>query len=89
MAQDVTEGKGVGQDQDEKKDHVQHPNGRSEHSDFEDPQANQSKGRRKNPGHGPSGNHEGGSDQQNESVPVNNTTSGGNRPKVPQQTDHN
>lgn len=89
MTRDVKPGGGANQDQKEKKDHEQHPGGRSERSDFEDPQANQSKGRRKGEAATASGRGQAHDKPESDTGPTNNTTSGGNRPKVPQRTDHN
>jgi hypothetical protein len=89
MPRSVKPGGGANQDQKEKKDTEQHPRGRSEDSDFTDPQANQAKGRRSQPKTGTAGEDERKRSAQGEATPTNNTTSGGNRPKVPQRTDHN
>ena len=90
MRRGVKPGGGAQQGQDEKKDHERHPVGRSQDSDFEDPQANQSKGRSKHiphPNPHPQNADQGGQDQNQ---PVNNTVSGGNRRKVsPRGVDHN
>lgn len=81
-------GGGAQQGQDEKKDHERHPTGRSKDSDFEDPQANQSKGRRKHIPHPNPQNANQGGQEQNQ--PGNNPVSGGNRRKVsPRGVDHN
>jgi hypothetical protein len=88
MPNDVTPGGGANQNQKEKKDAQQHPNGRSEQSDFEDPQANQAKGHRKHPASAHA-EHSRSAQPNPPAGPTNNTTSGGNRPKEPQTTDHN
>jgi hypothetical protein len=88
MRRGIVPGGGANQDQKEKKDTEQHAHGRSEHSDFTDPQANQAKGRRSEPKTGRAGEEQLKRSAQGETGPTNNTTSGGNRPKVPQRTDH-
>jgi len=82
-------GGGAQQDWDEKKDHRVHAEGRSQDSDFEDPQANQAKGRRK---HIPSPNPHASTPEefQRANPGADNTVSGGNRRKVsPRGVDHN
>ncbi len=86
----IKPGGGAQQGQDEKKDHERHPEGRSQDSDFEDLQANQSKGWRKhipdpNP-HDPVSSGE----LRKANPPKSNTVSGGNRPKrSPRGVDYN
>ncbi len=70
------------QDQDEKKDHQHTHEGRGEHgreNQFDDPQAQQAKGHRKNePAHGANPNAENAAP-----VATDHTEPGGNRPKGP------
>ncbi|HZO88502.1 MAG TPA: hypothetical protein VFB38_09185 [Chthonomonadaceae bacterium] len=74
-------GGGHNQDVDEKKDHFPDRGRRSEDMDFEDPQANQSKGRPKHIPH-PSGHpSQAGVPHSEPNPPTDNTVPGGNRRK--------
>jgi hypothetical protein len=79
MAQRLKPGGGANQNQDEKKDHqIESGVGRSRHSDFEAPQANQAKGRPKNLPH-PAGHPS--DPNRKPDLPTDNTVPGGNRKK--------